>query len=121
MSASIVISIIAGLLTFITSLLVFTFYISGRLTKIESTQLTNKEHIADLITNTKDSIMASVRLMMSDERISIEHRFDEIEKNVEHVRNELKAQIQSERHNINNVGQKIQMHMEQHKHEIQNG
>ena len=77
-------------------LLIFTFYISGRLTTIEGT-----------IKGNKTEIMGSLRLMMSDERIEIEKRFDKIESDAELMSTMLKGEISKERHKINNMEMKL--------------
>ena len=77
-------------------LFALTFYLSGRLTTIEST-----------IKGNKTEIMGSLRLMMSDERIVIEKKFDEIEKSVALMGAMLETKISTERHKLNNIDMKV--------------
>ena len=103
MTASIIIAIIGVLITTISSIMVFTFYISGRLTKIEGTQKSNREAISDNIKSTKDTIMGAMKLMLSQELINIEKRFDEAEKMSMNIKTVLAKELQTERHRLNNL------------------
>lgn len=73
-------------------LLVFVFWLSGILTTLRENQK-----------NLKTSLTGSLRLMMSDERVNQEKRFDEIDKIV----HELDKEVQSVRHNSNNIDMRV--------------
>lgn len=88
MNISNIISLIAITAPLIVSLLLFSFWLGRKIIGIELNQ--------NMI---RDDLKNYIKLFFNDERLAFEKRFDEIEK----IASELKTEIQSNRHRLNNL------------------